>query len=361
MHIPHVDELKLWFGGVPSFTTDNLKPSDIAKELYRHYGDGVGRIEMKRGFVIVSFSKKTMNAILRETEGGNRLHMCGERWSVMKFDKKQAGPAPATRARRSRSRSLRKSKSRSASRRRSMSSCGSSDSTAPRDLLNDLFSSKAGSGLNKETLVHKLSTLSVKSQMQAIKIYRESDISAIRNPMGWFSSIIRTISLGLNHGGCPTAAGYNRPIPQYKPHRSSSRQRERSLSLDERRSRQRSLGSSPVRNRRPSPPRNRRSPPRNRRSPSRHRRIPSREQHRNFKRWSPYIRRLGPNTDSVRDCVEKSTSPASPIRRQFSLSKSRSSKPDRARGRSRSLSKRSGSASSARSASRRSVRSAAKR
>lgn len=233
------DDCRVWFGGLPPESIAELHPRQVAEDL-DSFGP-IDKVEMKDRYFVVTMEKPRDADRLAEKR---RIRVCGLSAVVDLYKSKKAMPYLANQA----------------SNTRGNGTIG----VATEEIMEKLKPRASSDGLNMEAIEDKLRDLSHSLQVRAIETYMESNPKEVRNPMGWFSSIIRTLSMGLDHGGKASNAGFNREkvdrtvdvradgdSPRtlarkgFKEDRSSSRRRSRSIRR--RRDARRSRSRSPVR------------------------------------------------------------------------------------------------------------------
>jgi len=239
---------KLWLGGVADDTIQRLRAGDLARDL-RKYGE-VGMVEIKQRCIIVTMEEyRDADDVLREAkERSGRVRLCNEAFIVDEFrdSSRVAAAAQARgdrwaqrygarspprrrRSRGSRSPSRRRSRRRRSPSRRRRRTPSRRRSRTPeedprggagsgriceeaRELMEKVRSDRQMSrDLEFKKIELRLSELNSTLQVKAIDTYLNSDFSAVRRPMGWFSSIINTLAMGLDHGSKPTDGGFKRP------------------------------------------------------------------------------------------------------------------------------------------------------
>lgn len=263
------DGNKLWLGGVGTTIIQQLKAGDIAREL-RRFGE-VSMVEIKERCVVVTMeSYADARDVLRESrQRSGRLRVAGEAFIIDEFrdsnrmmmaaaakgifkgkgkgkgkgkdpygggwnsgydsysggwsggwggggggkNRYSLSRSPArsrTRARRSRTRSRDRTPPREKSDPRTGPGAGRITEEA-RELMEKVKESKQMSrDLDFYKVELRLSELAPRLQCKAVKTYLESDFGAVRRPMGWFTSIVNTLAMGLDHGSKPKDGGYKR-------------------------------------------------------------------------------------------------------------------------------------------------------
>eukprot|EP00397_Hematodinium_sp_SG-2012_P005322 GEMP01005340.1.p1 GENE.GEMP01005340.1~~GEMP01005340.1.p1 ORF type:complete len:376 (+),score=42.71 GEMP01005340.1:235-1362(+) len=180
------EERKVWFGGMSTGDIAQLHPRDVAEELER-FGP-IERVEMKeRCFIVSMESRRDAEKLIQHP----RLLVCGYACIADSYKSKKAGPfaVPGSLM---------------------MTKGNGSLGIDAEDRLEQLKANKPYSEqLNMSSIAEKLKDLSHTLQARAITTYLQSDLREVRNPMGWFSSIIRTLSLGLEHGTNAHQHGFN--------------------------------------------------------------------------------------------------------------------------------------------------------
>lgn len=194
---------KLWFGGVGGPIIQKLRAGDIAKDL-RKFGD-VGSVEIKQRCVIVTMEKgRDADEVMRESkQRSGRIRICGESFVVdeyrdtTKFGGRDYGDKKGRRA---------DSRERSDGKITSEADYLIKKIQKDRDMCRDLDWRK---------IEMRLQDLNARLQVKALETYMDSDFKAIRKPMGWFTSIINTLAMGLDHGSRPHDGGFKKSRGSY--------------------------------------------------------------------------------------------------------------------------------------------------
>lgn len=186
-----------------------LRAGDIAKDL-RKFGE-VGSVEIKQRCVIVTMEKdRDAYEVMRESkQRSGRIKICGESFVVDEFREnaqfgsvRSGGGRDRGRDDRGRDRSRRRD-----SRDRSSGNICSDAEHLIKKIQKDREMSR---DLDWRKIEMRLTDLNSRLQVKALETYMDSDFKAIRKPMGWITSIISTLAMGLDHGSRPHDGGFKK-------------------------------------------------------------------------------------------------------------------------------------------------------
>jgi len=195
-----------------------LRAGDIARDL-RKFGE-VGSVEIKQRCVIVSMeTERDAYEVMRESkQRSGRIKICGESFVVDEFrENAQFGSGRSRDEGRDRDRDRGRDRSRRRdSRDRSSGNICSEAEHLIKKIQKDREMSR---DLDWRKIEMRLTDLNSRLQVKALETYMDSDFRAIRKPMGWITSIISTLAMGLDHGSRPHDGGFKKSRGSYDSYR----------------------------------------------------------------------------------------------------------------------------------------------